>query len=83
MDTVKDVFGSYYQEKSREISSTPSLTPEAVKLWREMEQAAHAHVYQGRPSTDIDAAVDRLVRHPGCTWKRSTIEYWIRQHYYK
>lgn len=83
MDTTKDVYDSYYEEKGREMPKTSSLTPEASKLWREMEQAAHAHVYQGRPSTDIDTAVDRLVRHPGCSWKRSTIEYWIRQHYYK
>lgn len=83
MDTTKDVYDSYYEEKGREMPKTSSLTPEASKLWREMEQKVHAHLYQNKPSADIDAAIDRLVDHPGCSWKRSTIEYWIRQHYYK
>ena len=83
MDTVQDVYGSYYEEKGREVPRTSSLSPEALKLWREMEQAAHAYVYQDAPLCDLDEAVDKLVAHPGCSWQRDTIEYWIRQYYYK
>ena len=83
MDTVTDVYGSYYQEKGREIPRESSLSPSAAKLWREMEIAAHAEVYRDGPTEATDAAVERLLADPGCSWKRSTIKSWIRQHYYK
>ena len=88
MDTVNDIYGPYYQEKGREIPRKSSLSPEARKLWREMEQAAHASVYQ-RDNTSVDVdwtleqAVQRLCAHPGCSWMPDTVWYWIRQNYYK
>ena len=83
MDTVQDIYSAQYIEKAREIPRTSSLSPSALKLWREMEMAVHASLYQNGPTEAIDTAIDRLLADPGCSWRRSTIEYWIRQHYYK
>lgn len=83
MDTVADIYGPYYQEKGREIPRKSSLSPSATKRWREMEVAVHAQLYQNGSTEAIEVAIDRLLADPGCSWKRSTIEYWIRQHYYK
>ena len=83
MDTVADIYGPYYQEKGREIPRKSSLSPSATKRWREMEVAVHAQLYQDGSTEAIEVAIDRLLADPGCSWKRSTIEYWIRQHYYK
>ena len=83
MDTVADIYGPYYQEKGRETPRKSSLSPSATKRWREMEVAVHAQLYQNGSTEAIEVAIDRLLADPGCNWKRSTIEYWIRQHYYK
>ena len=82
-ETVSDVYGEYYKEKGREIPRTSSLDAEAAALWREMEKAAHACVYQDGSYDYLDECIQRLVDHPGCSWKKSTVNYWIRQHYYK
>ena len=74
MGTVNDIYGPYYQEKGREIPRKSSLSPEATKLWREMEEAAHASVYQRENMTvdvdwNLEQAIERLCSHPGCSWK--------------
>ena len=88
MDTVSDIYGPYYESKGREIPRKSSLSPEARKLWREMEQAAHAAVYQRENMTldvdwNLEQAIERLCNHPGCSWAPTTVRYWIRQTYYK
>tara|TARA_X000001388_G_C2178363_1_gene102563 strand:+ start:374 stop:628 length:255 start_codon:yes stop_codon:yes gene_type:complete len=82
-ETIDEIYGDYYKEKGREIPRTSSLDTEAKKLWREMEQAAHACVYQDGSYDYLDECVNRLANHPGCSWQISTINYWIRQNYYK
>ena len=82
-ETINEIYGDYYKEKGREIPRTSSLDAEAQKLWREMEQAAHACVYQNGSYDHLDECVQRLADHPGCSWHVGTINYWIRQHYYK
>ena len=83
MDTVADLFGPYYQAKAREIPRTSSITSGARQLWREMEDAAHACAYSDGSYEYLDECIQRLANHPGCDWKVSTLNYWVRHTYFK
>tara|TARA_Y100000401_G_scaffold117545_1_gene127003 strand:- start:2691 stop:2942 length:252 start_codon:yes stop_codon:yes gene_type:complete len=83
MDTVKDVYGEYYEAKAREIPRQSSLSPEAKILWQRMEDMAWSVTYSNGSSKDLEEAVLALSEHPGCTWKESTLWYYLRQMYWK
>ena len=82
-DTVEEIYGPYYRAKGRPIPRHSSLTKNTRVLWREMEQQAHAVMYQGGCWDVLDECVERLASHPECTWKKSTLYYWLRQNYWK
>ncbi len=82
-DTVKDVYGQYYEEKAREIPRRSSLTPEAKALWQRMEDLAWSYTYANGSYDELDEAITLLSEHPGCSWKRDTLSYYIRQTYWK
>ena len=82
MDTVEDVYGEYYEAKGRLIPRHSSLTKDTRVLWQEMEQQAHACMYQEGPWDVLEECVVRLAVHPECTWKKTTLYYWLRQTYW-
>lgn len=83
MDTVQDVYGHYYEEKARDIPRQSSITPEAKALWQRMEDLAWSVTYANGSNQELEEAVRSLAAHPGCTWKESTLWYYIRQMYWK
>ena len=83
MDTVEDVYGEYYKAKGRPIPRHSSLTEETSKLWRKMQQQAHACLYQNASWEHLDKAVKTLAAHPDCDWTEQNLNYWLRQTYWK
>lgn len=83
MDSVKDVYGQYYEEKAREIPRRSSLTPEAKALWQRMEDLAWSVTYANGSYKELHEAVEVLAAHPGCSWEKSTLQYYLRQMYWK
>ena len=83
MDTVEDIYGPYYEAKGRPIPRQSSLTKDTRVLWRQMEQQAHACLYQNAPWEDLDTAVKTLAEHPDCDWTETNLTYWLRQTYWK
>ena len=83
MDSIKDVYGEYYEAKGRELPRHSSLTPEAKALWQRMEDLAWSATYANGSNQELTDAVKLLAEHPGCTWKESTLWYYIRQMYWK
>jgi hypothetical protein len=83
MDTIPDVYGEYYEAKGRPIPRHSSLTEETSKLWQKMKDQAHACMYQNGSWEDLDNSVKTLAAHPDCNWTESTLNYWLRQNYWK
>ena len=83
MDTVQDIYGDYYKAKGRLIPRNSSLTEETRKLWRNMEDKAHAVTYRNGSSDELTTAIKQLASHPECSWTEETLNYWIRQTYWK
>ena len=83
MDTVEDVYGEYYEAKGRPIPRRNSLTEATRKLWRKMEEQAHACMYRQGSWDVLDKCVEELAAHPECTWTPQTLNYWLRQTYWK
>ncbi len=82
-DSVQDVYGEYYHSKARDIPRQSSLSPAAKALWERMEDLAWSYTYANGPSNELDEAITLLSEHPECSWKRDTLQYYIRQTYWK
>jgi hypothetical protein len=48
-----------------------------------MEDLAWSATYANGSNQELTDAVKLLAEHPGCTWKESTLWYYIRQMYWK
>jgi hypothetical protein len=82
-DSVQDVYGEYYHSKARDIPRQSSLSPAAKALWERMEDLAWSYTYANGSSNELDEAITLLSEHPECNWKRDTLQYYIRQTYWK
>tara|TARA_R100001163_G_C5049850_1_gene186754 strand:+ start:896 stop:1165 length:270 start_codon:yes stop_codon:yes gene_type:complete len=87
LETIKDIFGPYFEEKGREMPTEPEFDDDAWKeAWNKLDAACvqYMSVCPSRPEdwSAVQAAMKTIVDFEGSSWTYEMLQFRCRKDYW-